>query len=124
MSEYRVSDDDVQRGVSLADYEEVLQQIVPNARLTKAKFGLSAQWYVQVSLPYDRAVSPEHATEMMRSFGEYIRARAIRELGVQPILDGYRREAEEAARENRSLKERLATARERIAALEEMIADE
>jgi hypothetical protein len=100
-------------GVYLADYEDVLQQIIPGAKLCTGQsgYGLTIQWSIQVGLGYERCVNKKHATEMMRAYGEQIRVRAIRELGVQPILDGYRAEAETFRDENRILRNNLEATR-------------
>lgn len=110
-------------GVRLSDYANVLEQIVPGVEVSDAPYGPAAHWSLRADLGRQRAVNEEHAIQMMRAFGEQIRARVIREMGVQPILDGYRAEVDEFRSRNKSLEFRLATAHNRIAALEDRIAE-
>jgi hypothetical protein len=109
-------------GVPLVNYAHVLRQVVPSAELVDVGYGLQVQWGMRLQMNATRAVNEKHATEMMLAFGEQIRARAVRELGVQPILDGHRREVEHYRDENRLLRGRLASALDQVAQQADTIA--
>ena len=121
----------VQTYVDLSDYAHVLQEIVPAAELHSTGYGLEVNCYLRVGIQATRAVNEQHATEMMRAYGEQIRARAIRTFGIQPILDGHRAEVEHVNAKNRLLSSRLAdlqgqldTANAHLAAIENGADDE
>lgn len=89
---------------NLSDYGHILKGVCPGMELHRDQFGgVTATWGVRVTHSYDRAVSADHAEQLVLSLAEQIRGRAIRELGLRPILDAQEREVKESRDIIRSL---------------------
>lgn len=109
--------------VSVADYDHVLTAIVPGAeiRFDTQHHCLMVNWGIRVTSPYMFAPTAEHAEQILVSLAEQVRLRAIRELGLRPILDVAEAEVNEYKQANHMLSGQLQRANDRIQTLEAQI---
>ena len=108
--------------VNLADYGDVLKRVIPEAELrTDSYGGVGISWGIRVNLEHARAVSAEHATELIAELAERVRLRAIRDLGLRPILDAQEAEVREYREANRHLNALAERRAARITELEERL---
>lgn len=90
--------------VSLLDYQEILHQVCPGAHMTKNVYGrLTVGVGVSIHNEYDRAANGDHAVELVNALGERLRIVAMRELGIDKIVNAYQREIAEFKRTNQEL---------------------
>lgn len=108
--------------VSLVNYAEAFQQIIPGAQLRAGRHGVQAEWHVRITHEYDRAVNAEHAEALLTQLAEQMRIRAIRELGLEPILEAQRAEVHAFQQANKQLQATCDARASRIADLEERLA--
>jgi hypothetical protein len=119
-----MTDTEPSRPVFLADYAPVFQQTIPGAELRPDyPRGVVADWHIRVTLTYDRAPSHKAATEMVTQLAEQMRVRAIRELGLEPMLEAQRAEVRAFQQANRQLQATCDARASRIADLEERLAE-
>lgn len=103
-------------GVRIIDYKDELKQIVPMGELQEdvAHHGLKMGYWVSIHLDVTVAANETHARQIIRQFGEEVRLKAARDLGLRPIWDAYERQQRAdrshitlLEQQNRSLKEAL-----------------
>lgn len=109
------------RPVNIADYTHVFKQVIPGAELRQDMRGVVASWFIRSSLGYDRAPSEEQAVRMVTQFAEQMRIAAIRELGLEPILEAQRAEVRRFEQANRQLQTTCDARAKRIADLEDQL---
>ena len=111
---------------NLADYEHVVRQILPGAGIHPGgpMGGVTIDWRVRVVDGNGLAYNDAHATERVTVLAEQMRIRAIRELGLEPILEAQRAEVNEYKRENDRLRAVADERAKRITELQEIIACE
>lgn len=106
----------------LRDVEDVLKEMIPGIKmrynLGEARFDFVLNYHT-VDLHY---VNVSDAKQYARGIGEQIRIRASRELGLDPILDGMRREVEFYRRGNLIMKQTIDMQKKRIRDLEASLA--
>ena len=108
--------------VSLSDYADVFRSVVPGAELRPDLHGgVSATWHVRVTHAFGRAVGPDHAIALVTQLAEQMRIRAIRELGLEPILEAQRAEVRNFREANRQLQAMCDSRAARIADLEDAL---
>ena len=106
--------------VNLADYAHVFQQVITGAELRADTFrGVVAQWHIRYTHEYDRAPSEDRAIAMVTQMAEQMRIQAIRELGLEPILEAQRAEVRKFQEVNQRLQALCDSRGARIADLED-----
>lgn len=106
------------------DYEHILRKIVPAAGLVAdpRSHGVIAGYTIKVHLAAEYLVNGKHAETVMTAIAEQLRIRAIRELGLEPILEAQRNEVRQTLEDNRILSAKVNRSREEIAKLREQVA--
>lgn len=103
------------QSVNLEDYETTLREVVPGAHLRSAARGLRASWGMYLDFDHvHRAVNDAAAREYMLAFGEEMQDKAIRELGIRPILEEQTRKIVKLMEEKLSLIKRLERSQARL----------
>lgn len=106
--------------VKIIDHADKFRDLVPGAEVRPNVYGgLQVGWSMHVVLDIENAVDAEHAAHVLHSLAGQVQAHASRELGIDPLMEGLRAENRALMEANRQLGTSLATARKRIAVLEE-----
>lgn len=107
--------------VKLLDYADYFRDIVPGADLSPGPndWGIQVNWHMQVVLDAERAVDVAHAGETLHAFAEQVRAHASRELGLDPLMEGLRRENRALMEANRQLSATLRALRDDVQRLQQ-----
>lgn len=88
----------------LENFNDTFQEIVPGCELhPNNSGGITAQWHIRIDTDIRVFASVDTAKDMARTLAEQMRARAIRELGLFTVLEGYHQDAMELERTNRAL---------------------
>lgn len=74
----------------LKDYGHILKKILPGAELSPKMFGgVRASWSIQLTEQFDRMPSEAEAERIITLLGEEMRLVAMRQLGLEPIIQGW-----------------------------------
>lgn len=107
----------------LIDHEETLRRIVPGAGMYERP-GLDAVTiglHLEVTAAYPIVPDADYAQRTVTYMAEQLRTRAIRELGLEPILDAHRAEVRAYREANMRLSGIADMRAKRIAELEEAL---
>lgn len=104
-----------ERKVRIVEMQAEARKLIPEVHLVdRHPRGFEMQILVRVDFDYDFAPTHERGMDILRDMAAEFQLKAIRYLGVQPMIDAYRKDAEQARRESTRLSEQLAVAHQRI----------
>lgn len=107
--------------VRLIEFKQDFNEIIPGVEIVEhiSTQSLGAIWSIRMEFAKHQlmAISSEHAKQRIRVFAEQMRHRAIRELGLEPILEGMRQEVHQFKHQNTTLANLVSSQEKRIATL-------
>lgn len=103
----------------ISEFKEVLNTICPAVEVIQVSpRGVELRYFQKLYFPMEMMPTESRGTEVMRTLAEEFRVAAFRGLGVDAIIEGYKRDQQRAFQRAQELQIQLNAAHQRIGAMQ------